>query len=222
MKLLIKFPTRGRKEKFFNVLDKYYDNLDDVDNVRFVITCDNDDDTMNTKEVRALFDDYKNLEYHYGDSKSKIEAVNNDINDLDFDILLLASDDMVPQTKGYDTIIKDNMGKYYPDKDGVLWFYDGYRRDLNTLCVMGVKYYKRFNYIYHPDYNSFYCDNEFTIVANRLKRQQYIDTCIIKHLHPDITKELHDSYDETYLKNNKGGDDTIFAQRMNKNFDLKL
>ena len=215
MKILIKFPTRGRREVFFNTLNKYYEHLEDIDNVNFVITLDGDDDNMNNDEVTKLLDGYENLKYYYGNSKTKIEACNKDIYDLDFDILLLASDDMVPQTKGYDTIIRNNMIKNYPDKDGVLWFYDGFNKDINTLSIMGVEYYKRFNYIYHPSYESFYCDTEFMIIANELKKQTFIGNCIIKHLHPENTQELHKENDNTYIKNiDCSKDTTTFVERM--------
>ena len=55
-KLLVKFPTRSRPEKFKEVLQKYINNLSGTVKVRFVITVDNDDETMNTKEMRAWFD----------------------------------------------------------------------------------------------------------------------------------------------------------------------
>jgi len=48
---------------------------------------------------------------------------------------------------------------------------------------MGKKYYDRFGYIYHPSYISLWCDNEFTDVANMLKKQKYINECIIRHEH---------------------------------------
>lgn len=218
MKLLIKFPTRGRKQIFFNVLDKYYEYLDDIDNTKFIISCDIDDVTMNNNEVINKFKEYKNLKFYYGQSKSKIEAVNSDLGeDEDYDIILLASDDMLPQIKGYDTIIKNDMEKYYPDTDGVLWYFDGYRKDLNTLSILGKKYFKRFNYIYNPEYKSFYADNEFMLVSNKLNKQKFLDLCIIKHDHPDINGR---EYDETYNKNNFSGDDTIFRNRYIKNFDL--
>ena len=67
--------------------------------------------------------------------------------------------------------IRQKMIKHFPDTDGVLWFFDGWRKDLNTLCIIGRKYYERFGYIYHPDYKSFWCDAEFTEVANKLKKQ---------------------------------------------------
>jgi len=112
------------------------------------------------------------------------------------------------------------MNEYYPDTDGILWYYDGYRKDLNTLCILGKEYYKRFGYIYNPEYKSFYADNEFMLVGNILKKQTFKDLCIIKHVHPDITKEYFPEYDETYLKNNIGGDDLIFRNRRAINFNI--
>jgi len=187
MKLLIKFPTRGRKEKFFEVLNKYYEYLENLDNTKFLITCDNDDLTMNNDEVKKLFNTYKNLEVIYGVSKTKVDAVNRDMDKSgEYDIILLASDDMIPQIHGYDNIVREKMKEYYPDTDGVLWFSDGYQKNkLNTLCILGKKYYERFDYIYQPNYKSCWCDNEFMEVSKILNKCTYFDTIIIKHEHPD-------------------------------------
>jgi hypothetical protein len=218
MKLRIKFPTRGRSEKFFNVLDKYINYLHDKENYEIIVSCDIDDEDMNTTENINKLKEYKNLKYFFGNNKSKIEAINANM-EGDFDIMLLASDDMIPQIEGYDEIIRMNMKLHYPDTDGVLWFFDGYRKDLNTLCILGKKYYDRFGYIYNREYRSFWCDNEFTIVANILNKQTYFDLCIIKHNHPDIFGR---EYDETYKKNNLFGDDMVFKKRQFNNFDLKI
>jgi len=223
MKLLIKFPTRGRTEKFFTVLDKYYGMLDDLDNTEFCITIDNDDSTMNNDKVLDRLETYKNLYYFVGYSKTKIEAVNADMEEFeDFDIVLLASDDMIPLKQGYDTIIRNNMKKYYPDTDGILWFFDGNRRDLNTLCILGKKYYDRFGYIYQPGYKSFYCDNEFTQVGNKLGKQQFIEETIIKHEHPDIP-EFRGNMDQLYAMNSKYYpiDSKFFMLRQKNRFGLK-
>lgn len=220
-KLLIKFPTRGREEIFFQVLDKYYSLLDDLENTKFIISCDDNDTSMNNPTIIKKLKSYKNLNFYFGNSKTKIQAINSDLDkESDYDIILLASDDMIPQIKGYDSIIKSDMANYYPDTDGILWYFDGYRKDLNTLCILGKKYYDRFNYIYHPEYKSFYADNEFMLVGKMLNKQTYFDNCIIKHFHPDITKEIHKKYDETYTKNNFSGDEIVFKNRLIKNFDL--
>ena len=216
MKLLIKFPTRNRPNKFLKTLVRYIDYLDDK-TTKIVVTCDNDDVTMKDDYIKEVILNYDNVELLSGNHKSKIEAVNADLDKFDFDIVLLASDDMIPMVKGYDTIIKNKMMEHYPDTDGVLWFNDGYQGNkLNTLSIMGKKYYDRFNYIYSPDYLSVWCDNEFMDVANILNKQTYFDEVIIKHEHPDwgfggrddihtlnSKHEAHDRMVYTSRKNNK-------------------
>ena len=45
-------------------------------------------------------------------------------------------------------------------------------------------------------------DDEFTQVANRLKKQTFIEQVIIKHEHPDIP-QYRDRFDELYKRNNR-------------------
>ena len=220
MKLLVKFPTRNRKEKFLNVLQKYYDFALDKKNIEFLITLDEDDDSMNTDEIKNKLGKFNNLKYVYGNSFNKIHAVNRDINIGDWDIILLASDDMIPNQLGYDEIIKNKMKEHFPDTDGVLWFNDGYQGNkLNTLCILGKKYFQRFNYIYHPDYKSTWCDNEFMDVANILKKQKYFDLVIIKHEHPDWGFGQRDEI-HSLNSNNLNWDYNLYHQRKKINFDL--
>jgi hypothetical protein len=99
---------------------------------------------------------------------------------------------MTPIVKGYDNIIRNNMKTHYPDTDGVLWFNDGYQgQNLNTLCILGRKYYQRFGYIYCPEYKSLWCDNEFMDQANLLGRQIYFHETIIKHEHPANNRGIY-------------------------------
>ena len=219
MKILIKFPTRGRKNKFFNVLKKYQTFLYDINNVTFLISIDEDDADMNNSDSLEILSTFKNCKVIVGESNSKIHAVNRDIDkDGDWDIILLASDDMIPQVKGYDQIIINKMLENYPDTDGVLWFNDGYQGNkLNTLCILGKKYYERFNYIYYPEYKSTWCDNEFMLVGNLLKKQKYFPMVIIKHEHPDWGYGKHDII---HHKNHSdlSFDMNLFKDRQSKNF----
>jgi hypothetical protein len=219
MKLLIKFPTRNRPNKFLKTLVRYVDYLDDK-TTKIVVTCDNDDVTMKDDYIKEVVLNYNNVELLSGNHKSKIEAVNADLDKFDFDIVLLASDDMIPMVKGYDTIIKNKMIEHYPDTDGVLWFNDGYQGNkLNTLSIMGKKYYDRFNYIYSPDYLSVWCDNEFMDVANILNKQTYFDEVIIKHEHPDWG---FGGRDDIHVLNSKheAHDRMVYTGRKNNNFYL--
>ncbi len=222
MKLLVKFPTRGRKDKFFSTLDKYHEYCNDIENTLFLISIDSDDEEMNNQETIDKILSYKNTNLVIGNSISKIDAVNRDISNLEYewDILLLASDDMIPQIKGYDVIIKENMLFNYPDTDGILWFNDGFQENrLNTLCILGKKYYKRFNYIYYPEYKSCWADNEFTTVGNLLKRQAYLSTVIIKHEHPDWGYGTIDFVHNNNVKD-WHHDHNVYVTRSSNNFGL--
>jgi autotransporter strand-loop-strand O-heptosyltransferase len=222
MKLLIKYPTRGRKDKFFTTLDKYHEYCSDIENTTFLISIDSDDIDMNNEDTIKKITEYKNTKLVIGYSLSKIDAINRDLSDFayDWDIVLIAADDTIPQIIGYDNIIRDNMLFNYPDTDGILWFNDGFQGNmLNTLCILGKKYYQRFNYIYHPDYKSVWSDNEFMAVGNILKKQSYIDQVIIKHEHPfwgyGPTDYVHDTNEK-----DSNHDINLFQTRLSNNFYL--
>jgi hypothetical protein len=138
----------------------------------------------------------------------------------DWDIFLLASDDMIPKVKGYDNIIRNKMKEFYPDTDGILWFNDGHQENrLNTLCILGKKYYDRFGYIYYPEYKSVWCDNEFMMVGDLLEKQTYFDEVIIEHEHPDWGYGKRDTIHRTNSEN-ESHDRNLFTTRKNNNFYL--
>ena len=58
----------------------------------------------------------------------------------EWDICVVASDDMIPQVRGWDEELIEKMPK---DLDHVLFYNDGYcGRKLNTMCIFGRKYYE--------------------------------------------------------------------------------
>lgn len=223
MSLLIKLPSRSRPDKLLSIVAEYQ-KMRSEDSTRFLLTLDEDDTATNTAAVRKVLSLWGNLTVVWGKSESKIDAVNRDLKQYiePWEVVLLASDDMHPVQKGYDSIILQDMARYYPDTDGVLWYNDGYvGRKLNTLCILGRKYYERFGYIYHPSYVSLWCDNEFMDVGNILERQTYIDRCIIEHRHPIHGKS---GMDDLYVSNEKyfQQDRQNYERRKKKNFDLNI
>lgn len=221
MRILIKLPSRSRPEQLLNVTTKYVSFAEDMDNIRILINMDDDDPTFTSDLRLSLTSLHSNVHVIGGLSKSKIHAINRDMPDPStFDIVLLASDDMVPQIRGYDTTIRNKMREHYPTLDGVLFFNDGHNKDaLNTILLCGSKYYRRFGYLYYPGYKSFFCDNEFMHVANKLKRQTYFDDVIIKHEHPVANKEV--VFDELYERNGLQIEDdyNLFVIRSNAGFN---
>jgi len=140
----------------------------------------------------------------YSGNRTKIQACNANMNEIEYvwDIVILVSDDMVPQIKGYDDTIRNYMQANYPETDGILWFNDGFQGDkLNTLSIMGRRMYESFGYLYNPAYKSLFCDTEFTdLCKTTLKaKTTYIPYCIIRHEHPGTG--FADRMDDLYKKN---------------------
>jgi len=222
MKILVKFPTFNRPKQFFNTLYEYYKKAINRNEMHFLVSIDNNDSLMNNEIVLNGIKTYPNIEVVIGDSKSKIDAVNRDLDKIkyEWDIILLASDDMVPMETGYDNIIRNDMTENFKDLDGVLWYNDGHQQDkLNTLCILGKKYYERFGYIYYPEYKSGYCDNEFTKVSKILNKVKYFDRVIIEHQHPDWGYGNHDIIHSNNFKN-LNFDKNLFVSREKRNFDI--
>lgn len=228
MKLLYKFPTRSRVQKLFNCLDNIVTQQNDKENYEIIISADTDDKEMACEETinraRHLKNDRINLVF--GQSRNKVEAYNRDIEKatIQWDILLTVSDDMWFTHPGFDSIIRADMQKVFPDTDGMLHYSDGNQKDnVCTMSILGRKYYERFNYVYHPSYVSLFCDNEQTDVAKRLNKYIYLgdDKLLFKHFHPAWG---HGKMDDLYRRNEARHlwltDEKNFYERKKRNFDL--
>jgi hypothetical protein len=189
VKLLIKFPTRQRPVLFFETLSKYISMSSGLHQIEYVISMDEDDVSMNNEQVRdrlnGLIDSGVDIKYFYGNSKTKIEAINADMEKSsgDWELVFNGQDDMIPTAEGYDDIMLKRLFEFFPDTDGALWINDQFMGfDQNcTIVACGRKYYERFGYIYNPAYDSLFADNEYTEVGKGLGRLQYISDRIMKH-----------------------------------------
>lgn len=220
MRLLVKFPTRSRRQKFIGVVKGYLENSNTPDNIEFVVSIDSDDVSM--LGIEEHLKEYNNVFIHSGVSLNKINAVNRDIDKAlsDWDILVLASDDMICQVKGWDDILVSEMQEHFPDTDGILWHNDGYVQErLNTMCILGKKYYDRFGYIYHPDYASLWADNEFMEVGNKLGKQKYFPQVLFKHEHPSHTGVGGDAQ-YAHTESFNWVDGGVYQRRKGMNFGL--
>lgn len=245
MRLVVKFPTRGRPDKFVDVLNRYINFASGMRDVHYVISMDHDDPTMNNQNMISHLERLRvrtegRIHFAYGSSKSKIEACNANLDivrRLSPHIILLASDDMIPVVSGYDDIICKDMAKHYPDTDGVLHYNDGFSGAdrLITLSILGAKYFLRFGYLYHPEYKSVFCDDEFTQVSRLLNKVTYIDRCIIQHqwvgipysmaamgqLNPAEIKRdaVHERNESAPMYEH---DKAVFERRKANNFDIPV
>jgi hypothetical protein len=194
--------------------------------VRFVVSMDADDATMNNDAMREWFETRKrnaDIKYCYGYSKSKIQACNADMEGEYGDVLMLASDDMNPQQMSYDEVVFKCFEQAFPDFSGAIKFWDGLRPKedpLMTLTVMGFPLYKQFGYIYNPEYKSVYCDNEQTEVCHRLGKLAIAPYCIIRH------EWTNEPFDTLHARNENKDmydvDSKTFEARKAKNFDMEV
>lgn len=237
MKILFKYATRSRPELFKRGLLSIVDNCEDK-NYCIAIAADYDDKTMKTDEINAFVrsnSKFWNMPIIWGKSDSKVHAINRGVDQSyyhggDWDILVCMSDDMVFTERGFDETIRESFNQIAGDDPGgnvysesnldqCLHFPDGNRKDLITMSIMGRDYYKRFNYIYNPEYKSLYCDNEQTEVAKILGCYKYVDKQIFEHLHPAYGKAV---FDAQYQHTESFGEEDrqTYIRRKEANFGL--
>jgi hypothetical protein len=157
-------------------------------------------------ELQSILSPVAWSQVFFSPNKSKIEACNANMHEIpyEWDIVVLVSDDMIPQVEGWDATIRNHMLAYFPDTNGVLWFNDGCQKEkLNTLCIYGRKVFdETLKHIYEPDYKSFYCDTELTDrcrSGDLVDKCKYISHCIIRHEHPGTG--YAQNMDPLYAKN---------------------
>jgi len=219
---LFKFPSRGRPDRFFRSLDSIYNNVSDVDYFHVSCTLDSDDVTMNNPKVIERINSYKNISIEWGQSNSKIHAINRSMPDIKWDILVCMSDDMVFNLFGFDVCIGVDMLTNFPDFDGLLHYPDQDAKEhLATMYIAGRKFYRQFGFIYHPSYKSLWCDNEIMAIAQKLNKYKYLGYQINIHLNPAYG---HCEKDAMFLEQQGywNEDEANFREREKRNFDLHL
>ena len=228
MKLLIQLPTYGRPKKFLRVLSEYIDTASVHNELFFNINCDTADLSMTDpyiqERVKFLLSKKANISgvQNFDANTEKISAINDHIEGREFDIVVCASDDMVPKAHCWDNEIVIAMQEYFPDLDGCVHFNDGNTNGkLITFSILGKILYDHFGYIYHPDYKSLYCDDEFTQVVRAMAKEKYIDKIIISHEHWSIEgSENHNQADIATQKTlyYSGRDQQVFNTRKDLGF----
>ena len=228
MRILLKCPSRSRPQQLLATLRQYADKAARLDLIGVVVSCDVDDATMTGNDIQQqLFQVMTRFGWnslYYGGSKTKIEACNADVDKVDYpwDIVVLVSDDMIPEVKGYDEYIRRAAT---PDRDCIVWFNDGFQGyKLNTLSIYGRVMYERLGSMYDPVYKSFYCDTELTDLCKTTYRDKtvYSDVCIIRHKHPLLGHAV--AFDSLYMRNHRYLEEDLrtYISRKKYEYDLSI
>ena len=218
MRILYKYTSRSRRSNFLRGYDSILNKIANKEDYHILISVDKDDQSMSPLPVLD-----GNYTFVVGNSKNKIDAINRDLNefDYDWDILINMSDDMIFTKKGFDDIIR---AEFYNDFNQYLHFNDGNQKcNVCTMHIVGRNYYDRFNYIYHPDYISLWCDVENDIVAKQLGCYKYMGDNIklFRHLHPAWGLAPQDALSiKTEDRALWVADEITFNKRKIKNFGL--
>jgi hypothetical protein len=215
--ILFKYPTRSRPDLFRSTMTAYLSLMSGKHDFRFIISCDADDETMNTPEIREWIGNLPHCDVFYNPPpQTKVSAINANMAGVEFDLCILCSDDMIPQVRGYDDRIVTLFNRHFPDGDGVLHLNDGrVGKTLNTLAIQDNKYFGRTGYIYHSDYESLFCDDEFQAVSELLNRSVYVNETVIAHRWTDVTGR-----DALHLRNEAfyPRDGLVFRKRKSAGF----
>jgi hypothetical protein len=206
--------------KFFDALDNIQD-MSYTNNYFVWAKLDNDD--PDKEEYKSYIGDYPELTVKWGLSKGKVDAVNRDLDDLpECDILIIMSDDIKFESFGFDDDIRDAFRKYFPDLDGTIHFPDDHGGQKTIIVSMvGINLYKKLGYLYHPDYESVYCDDDFTNLTKKTGKYKFVNKRLFSHNHPIWTKT---GWDDQYKHNERPEvykrDHIVFERRKATNYGL--
>ena len=176
MKLLVKLPSRSRPFQLLRVCQQWQAMAEKP--FTLLLTLDKDDPI--TLGQRTALGKLPNTLLQWGLSDTKIHAVNRSAEDYAWDVLVLASDDMVPVVQGWDTIIRL---QFVNGTDHCLWCSDGRQSRLCTIPVMGRRAFEQDAHIYWPEYGSYYADDEWTEKWTRRGKLHKVDGPMFRHDH---------------------------------------
>lgn len=221
--ILVKLASRSRPSKFVKALHNIKHMS--LGEYRVLVSADLDDKTMNCIQMIKFIKSMPRVEIHFGHHSTKIEAINRDLEKvIGWDILVNFSDDFQIVTKGWDNILRKRVSDRWPNTtDWAAHFSDNYVHDaLPTISIMGLEYYQRDGYIYHPSYKSFSCDSEYYFVSIARGKHHYFSDKLFKHEHPANNRRLRT--DSLYKLNSYHSNHDLknYWERLNNDFYLDI
>ncbi len=215
-RLLLKCASRGRPEALLRTIENFEAHCSG-EACAWVISLDEDDVTCVTMQHQLEEKCKLPVIVRYSVSESKVHAMNRDIPDSDWDVVVMLADDCRTTTKDFDQRIREDFAKFAPDFDAVIQYPDSYQNRIPTHPVIGRKYYDRYGYIWHPAYKSIHCDDELQRVAKRQRKLHKSTMVQFVHEHYRARKRQRDSVD---AKNQKAinQDMITYAKRCREGF----
>jgi hypothetical protein len=203
MKIQIIHPSRHRPHQALATRSKWLERCNW--RVNYMFSFDSDDDSIppGVSGLRLP-------------NKTAIEAINNAAaSTFGWDILMVVSDDSDCPYDWDLKLAKEIEGK----SDFVVKTRDGIQKLLVTMPIVDKVWYNRYGYIYNPEYDHMYCDQELTAVAMMTGRLIMSDLEFL-HLHYSTGKSpkdsINDKNDATYPQGLK-----VFDRHLSEGFGIK-
>lgn len=216
--IVFKLPTRGRPASFKRAVDSLTANLINDFDYKILVSADEEDEKMYCPEMKDVLLSYGQKKVKINmfckESKGKVDAYNRDLAQLPYwwDIIVCISDQIEFTRWGIDDLIRScfaNKDGFYGDQ--IVFIGDDYEKQ---IFAMGRDYYRRFKYIYHPEYHdTYYAKRELQSVANILGNRV------------DFNYKLFNKYEENdavniYSQSFHEYDERIFKLHKAMNFNL--
>lgn len=188
MKILFKYPSRGRPVWFVKTLHLWLHLMSGKYDCDFLIAMDIDDETMNNDLIRDTIVQMDmsysraKVDFYYKAHTGMVDAMNTAIASREFDIVMCISDDVIPTQANYDEVLVNCMTEAWPDGDGAIFFPDGLRKGKwATIPVMGKALFTQRGYFFDPYYRSGGADRDLTIVLRGQGKLKYVDEMLFRH-----------------------------------------
>lgn len=199
VKILFKFPSRGRPVWFVKTLHLWLHLMSGKYDCDFLIAMDIDDPTMNNDLIRDTIVQMDmsysraKVDFYYKAHTGLVDAINTAIASREFDIVMCISDDVIPTRANYDEVLVEKMLETWPDLDGAIYFNDGRRAPkLATIPIMGKELFRQRGCFLDSHFRYGGADRDLSISLRETNKLKYFPETLFRH-----TWQLYGS-DETY------------------------
>jgi hypothetical protein len=202
-KLLIKYATRSRPDRMFAIIDSVFNNADNPKDICLLLSLDHNDTLIYNKPVLSRLEPYLkkyNIKAFFGKRSSKIQAFNRDIEQIEgWKYLLHLTDFTEISSKGFDTRILNNMGRYTSNYSASFESLNSNGHHTNRIHLISKSCYESFGFIYNPKLKANFEEEELEhrVAKNMLRIE---DIKIHRYVHP---KWLYLNYDKLLVENIK-------------------
>lgn len=211
MKISIIHPSRNRAMMAAKTANKWLTSAKKRGEIQYIVCVDADDEDIELyKELLP-----NDVELKISTNKSAIEAINYGSTFAENDLLVVVSDDFSCPFHWDKYLINELSGK----SDFLVKTYDGAQPWIITLPIMDRVYYKRFGYIYHPEYRHMFADTEMTHVGHLLGKVIELDVTF-KHNHYTSGETAKDHINDKNDRSWAHGEE-VYLTRLMRDFDLK-